>query len=495
MSRSQDDPYTSEPAPSMQGGSAATNRPPAIARSSNTHEAPYSNQHTGIGALAENDLLWSGTCLVLGLACVFAVGIWLFRLFSGQIDGSRVVTLCIVLLIYALCAGVGWLWGRYQSAPEQEAQQQQLADLHIQVELLTQRNQSLQQALQKFSASSNLEANRIETAISRPQRVLPASSTPSIYDQQFEPADRSDLPRHPHEKRFPSSTEHNILDYGWQLIGASRRGFSHGYEGKYREDDFQITILRDSTHGPAIALVAIADGVSSKSLSRRGALAAVQGATGLSEEHVVRLKTLLARSDNREEICAAAAGVLLKSLQKAFDSVEQAAHDVMVSVEELQSTLLVFLAAAPGPEHLFLASVQVGDGTIVGLKANLGSDLPPNARWKQLLAPQIQVAGNEVRPFMHSNRTEWRKLIRCDMLNSFACILGMTDGIADDIEPSMPSINDPQPDQFSMVDKFYHLYVAPVLQSPRPADELLKLIGYHKKQSHDDRTLVYLYRH
>jgi hypothetical protein len=499
MSRSQDDFYASGPTyPKRVSAQRTSGEEMAVPRASLAQGIPsdYSQPDDSGGTLLENDMLWRGACLVFGLACAIALVYWLWRIFNGYVDPTRMTLLLILFLIYALCVGGGWVWGKHQDAPEQERREQQIAELQTRVVQLTQRNQSLQQAMQKFSTAPPVSANPSDLNLgnkipSPPKRISPP---PSIYDQQVEPTDRSDLSFHPHEKRFPGSTEANTLDFGWRVIGASKRGFSHGYEGKYREDDFEINLFRSRGQGPVLALVAIADGVSSKDLSRRGALASVQGATMLSEQRVAPLRALLARSSNGEEVRATASGILIEALRNAHNSVERAAREARVSTEELQATLLVFLAAAPSPDRLFLASVQVGDGAIFGLRSNLTPDQPPHMRWEHLLKPQIQAAGNEVRPFMHSSEAEWEQLIRCYDLSSFVGILGMTDGIADDVEPPMASPNDPQPDQFSMVDKFHQHYVAPALQSSRPADELLKLIGYHKKQSYDDRTLVYLYR-
>ncbi|HEX7736354.1 MAG TPA: protein phosphatase 2C domain-containing protein [Ktedonobacteraceae bacterium] len=458
-----------------------------------------------------DDLVRYGISVLLGLACLGTLGYWVWRFLNGQVDLTRLGILLLIVLIYALCAGCGWLWGRSQSAPLQQALEQQVAGLQRQVEswqqqveYLTRENLSLQQSLrQQQSSSSRADAGQAVTArrvLSPGSPAMPvASSAPvvpeaSIYDHQIEPADPGDLPLHPHEKRFPAASEPNSLDHNWYIIGASRRGYGHGYEGKYREDDFQIRILNNQAVGPSLALVAIADGVSSKELSRKGALASVEGATALTEQQVTQLKSLLYRNSKPDEIRKAAASVLLESLRGAVDAVVSTARAARVSVDEMHATLLVFLAAPLGPDELFLARVQIGDGAMFGVRARAGGGEPPNARWKQLLAPQIQAAGNEVQPFMRSREKDWQQFMQFDTLSDIAGVMAMTDGIADDVEPPLPAPGAPEPDHFSMVDRFHQTYVLPTLKSPRPADELVRFIGYRRSQSIDDRTLVYLYR-
>lgn len=489
-----DDPYSTDPVQRRASAQrvAAPNRVPQ--RVAAPQFSASVGQPAAQPALALADILWYSACVVLALACVVTLVYWLWRGINGQVDSTKLAVLVLVVLIYALCIGCGWLWSRSRSAPIQadleqqvEILQQQVEGFKQRVEYLEQEKVSLQQTLRR-QGSVSLPANG--GRVSAPQRVPDTS----IYDQQVEPADSSDLPLHPHEKRFPMPGEQNALGFNWYILGASRRGYGHGYEGKYREDDFQIKLLNDQAGGPALAVVAVADGVSSKELSRKGALASVEGATALTESQVARLKTLLSRKSNPEDVRMAAMNVLLEALRSAADSVRLAARNARVSVDEMHATLLVFLAAPLGPEQLFLARVQIGDGAMFGVRASVNGGERPDARWQQLLAPQIQAAGNEVQPFMRSQEKDWYQFMQCDILSPLVGVLAMTDGIADDVEPPLPAPGEPEPDHFVMVDRFHRTYVVPTLQSPRPADELVKYIGYRRSQSIDDRTLIYLYR-
>lgn len=330
----------------------------------------------------------------------------------------------------------------------------------------------------------------------------------------------------PHKKPYPApqSGDRTALQYDWHILGASVRGREHE-NGKYRDDDFSIYVLPHS----AGVLVAIADGVSRKPYSRRGAHAAVQGAappdpkaSGL--EPLSNLAAGIAdaaakykgppnefESMLQRKFGQRAYEEMRKALSRARDAVEQAARDgsqqtdgAISSADDLQSTLLVFLAV-PHCQGIFVASVQVGDGALFGrLKPGYGAPPPqqalgddgasqgqPQQKWTWLQMPQIQAAGNEVQPFMRSTPTEWEKWFSCEPSIPADVILGMTDGIYDDIEPPRRTPENPTPDEFENLRGFYDYLGDP--PAGDDAEKLLDLIDYEKPRSRDDRTLVCLY--
>jgi hypothetical protein len=310
---------------------------------------------------------------------------------------------------------------------------------------------------------------------------------PSIYETTREPEDGSDLFIHPHEKYFPVHGEAYNLAYGWQIIGASRRGYRHAFEGKYREDDFQIRLFSNG-----VALVAIADGLGSKSLSRRGAQAAVSGATRLPEQKLQELARL-AHADAGNEVCQQAAkGVLIAALHAARARVEERAREDQVNVDALQTTLLVFLVVPCNQRHLFISSVQVGDGALFALHSSESDQL--SEKWCCLQRPQLQEAGNEVEPFNHTGIDTWNRFLQCELLEDAIFVMGMTDGTSDDIEPPRATAEVPNPDPFLYVDDFYQHLQSHVLSKPSPAEALIEFLGYKKRGSYDDRTVICLYR-
>jgi hypothetical protein len=318
-------------------------------------------------------------------------------------------------------------------------------------------------------------------------RIPKMPRPPSIYDTSREPEDGRDLIAHPHTKYFPAIGGKCDLDYGWQFIGASRRGYGHAYEGKYREDDFNIRLS-----GKDIALVAIADGLSSKSMSRRGARASVLGATNLPEQRLQELARLV-RKDTGNPVCRQqACTLLLDALQAARTEIEERAQDDQIGMDELQTTLLVFLVIPYDQEHIFVGSVQIGDGALLALQPNKSGKL--SDKWRYLQRPQFQASGNEVEPFTRTDLDTWTRFLQCDLLDDATFIMGMTDGTADDIEPPLATLQTPDPDPFLYVHDFYQHIQSHMLNEMQPAEALLEFLSYRKRRSYDDRTVVCVYR-
>ena len=419
------------------------------------------------------------------------------------------------LLIYALCVAVGILWGRYQLDTASKRESIRLSGIAKQqndeIERLNGENGKLQRDL--FMTQSELAAMKnapppvlpqpgrspsyAYSKVVEPPKIDRIQPQQSIYDVTRDPPDfnKREQSEHPHEKFYPERGKSWTMQSGWNIIGASRRGYGHAYDGKYREDDFEIKRFKVSTPGlqPTMIMVAIADGVSSKAYSRRGARAAVRGATSITSTspHLLNLATCIGANTPFNMWQNAAFNALIESLSAAHDFVEQQGKNDRISVDEMQSTLLVYLAV-PLEQHLFIASVQVGDGALFAMQLAKGAT--PGERWKWLQHPQIQATGNEVQPFMRTGQDVWQQYLHAEVLDSPTFIMGMTDGTADDIESPRPTPEVPNPDPFYFVDDFYQHIAKDVVTAPQPAEALLKFLDYRKKQSFDDRTVVCLYR-
>lgn len=343
---------------------------------------------------------------------------------------------------------------------------------------------------------------------------------PSIYDNPKDPPDfEQEKALFPHEKFYPrQNCDLAVLRHGWRIIGASRRGYGHAYFAKYREDDFAIKIFRFSAQEKVVnpngtkeqcpdmdvALVAIADGLSAKEYSRYGAQAAVQGATNLQtfadadSQHPLPMKERLwplvkcLMQDPASKDCQNLAWEFLyDSLRSAMEQVTRCANEKKLGIDDLHSTLLVFLAVPLDSQRLFVASVQVGDGVLFSLEDSTSPIL--SKRWHWLQHAQIQETGNEVQPFMRSKPEAWEQKFHCSILTPAIFVMGMTDGTADDIEPPRPTPEMPEPDEFLYVDSFYQYIKRRVLNNSEPAKALNEFLTYKKAQSYDDRTVICLY--
>lgn len=427
--------------------------------------------------------------LLIAVIVVFLV-LW-HGLFS---DPGNLTRLLIGAILYAGCVFGGYLWGRYQADTEAKREnvvlRQNIDLLQGQLDMTRHELRSLRAAAgaqqpHNQSSSRDYQSGR-GPAVIAPKPIEQQQPVARIYDVERDPEGYSEQDRvdFPHLKIIPPDGSALRLASGWQAVGASRRGYAHSYEGSYREDDFNII----SQQG--IALVAIADGVSSKSSSRFGARAAVLGATASAD--LSMLAQALNRRRGQADYENIARTILLNSLQSAYGSVEQRARARNLSVDDLQSTLLVFLAAPLAAGGLLIASVQVGDGALFALEPEHGT--APRDQWSFLQQPQIQASGNEVQPFMTSSRDMWEQVMSVRLLDNPAAIMGMTDGTADDIEPPPRTTQNPDADPFFLVHDFYKHIQADALSNGQPGAGLLKFLSYKKKGSADDRTVVCLYR-
>lgn len=409
------------------------------------------------------------------------------------IDPGIITRLLIGIILYAGCVFGGYLWGRYQA--DTEAKRENVV-LRQNIDILQNeldRTRGEVRALRAAAGSQQAYNQSLPRdyqsgrgpAVVAPKPIEQQQPAARIYDRVRDPEgySKQDSVEFPHEKTIPNDGNAMRLPGGWQVVGASRRGYGHSYEGSYREDDFNIV----SHQG--IALIAIADGVSSKSSSRFGARAAVLGATMFNDFSSLAQELHRQREPECKHIMH---DILLNSLQSAYSNVEQEARARKLAVDDLQSTLMVFLAAPFDQRRLLLASVQVGDGALFALQPERGP--APRDQWSFLQQPQIQASGNEVQPFMTSARDMWEQVMSVKLLDNPAAIMGMTDGTADDIEPPPRPVQELNADPFSLVGDFYKHIQTDALSTGQPGTGLLKFLSYKKKGSTDDRTVVCLYR-
>jgi len=485
---------------SYEGSPRIRNASPIPARKSLKADAGYIPPGRGASAtiamsgktssLIFSTLFVVDALLLFALAVIIVVGKEGFLQSAGDGIVSVAWQLRLFIAILLVCLSIALrAWSLTQFLQQQREDESTFEKGEI--VNVGQERPSLQSPPAPDSVTSSEEDTRAAVTAPVPSTVASVPKRSTIYDSTREPDDPSDLEEHPHTRLFPIGEEQNALPNGWRVIGASRRGYGHAYEGKYREDDFNIRLSAPTTHShdqeSDIALIAIADGIGSKQYSRRGARAAVLGATDVEEAHLQELAVVLAEGDPRYE--ALARTLLMQALQTASAQVKSRAQHDTLDVRELHSTLMVYLVAPYRRRQVFVASVQVGDGALFAFQPKGDENVAPHELWTCLQQPQIQIAGNEVQPFMRSTPDVWEHYMRCDVLDNVTFIMGMTDGTADDIEPPRATANTPHPDPFVLVHDFYlHL------QGARTAEQVHEFLGYKKRGSFDDRTVVCLYQ-
>ena len=311
--------------------------------------------------------------------------------------------------------------------------------------------------------------------------------------------DASDLADHPHTRIIPAEdvADAIALTDGWRLLAASRRGLGHQDEGSYREDDVSIRISDERD----ITLIAIADGVGDSRLARHGARAAVLGATAETDA-CLRDCAASIRSLSVDSLVAQPQDLVAIAQQLLDDAYDRAlaalldrvrsdqTDDATVTIADLQTTLQIILVIPHHANRLFIACAQTGDGAVYARRTT-ASDAPLEDQWHTLLAQQIAGVNNEVVPLGTVERAEWQSSFRYEPAFSGPCVMAMTDGTADDLRPSTRSAEDP----YMYIDEFQRLISERIAKHDLPpAAALLDFLGYRKKQSLDDRTVVFLYR-
>jgi len=248
----------------------------------------------------------------------------------------------------------------------------------------------------------------------------------------------------------------------WKLIGASRRGKMHAHKGIFREDAFVL----GEEGGWHLAVVA--DGGGSCSLSRVGSHLASETAVARMVEIIqgVSGKQLLP-----EEIAELA---LQQGLKVAWEALASEAEKREINLRELGTTYLA-LMHHPSEEGHVVGVAQVGDGLVAAELAN--------GKVVAMAEPDVgETAG--VTLFLTSKHwEEWLDRVNVVTLDVPPRLLtAMCDGVADDFIPYEEYLG-----------KLFER-LSWIIEQEDPKQALLRLLGYEKRGSFDDRTLALIYQ-
>jgi len=288
----------------------------------------------------------------------------------------------------------------------------------------------------------------------------PPPPVPGAKWRVLEPTDRSDATEHLRAAHISGAA-------GWKMIGASRRGKLHAHEGTYRDDEFAFG-MRDDWN-----LIAVADGAGSHKLSRVGARVSTEAA-------IVAMRASLARFGQGEP--PDPAGDLRLTIRAGFNAAHQRVNEEAqrrgISVRDLSATLLL---AVHGPisrdssnTPTFLATGQIGDGMILMVGQDHSLHLIGEANKGYYSGETIFLPNTML--------DDWENHTLVQQIEQPLMILVMTDGVADDLVPY-------QRQAPTLVKAIEHVF-----GERQPDLALLDTIGYEKRDSADDRTLVVLYR-
>jgi hypothetical protein len=264
----------------------------------------------------------------------------------------------------------------------------------------------------------------------------------------------------------------------WAVIGSSRIGRSHEYDGKYREDSLGAAIVG------YWQVAAVADGGGSYKMARVGARVATEAATTAMKQQIEHHKGSVPM---HQEVPTVIATVLTAGIRAAYQAIYNEAvrrNDAgeQITVKDLRTTLLLLVhCESHKPKGHWVGGMQVGDGIVV---ARDGKDV---LHW--LGTPDTGPSGNEVLFLTDAPDTdeEWERR-KCAVFiedEPLHC-LAMTDGVSDDFLPVDKNLGSLEKPLYSEVLR---------KQSPHDAAQALDaLISYDRNGSFDDRTVVCIYK-
>ncbi|HUJ67249.1 MAG TPA: PP2C family serine/threonine-protein phosphatase [Acidimicrobiales bacterium] len=245
---------------------------------------------------------------------------------------------------------------------------------------------------------------------------------------------------------------------GIRLIAASRRGRAHAHDGSFREDCFHVAVTDGWT------LVAVADGAGSKPLARVGARLATRTAIDYLE------RVTREQFGPDEEIAPRLKGALAGALAQAVATLSEEAATRGRDVDDFASTLIL-LAYGHSPSTPWIGVAQVGDG---------GAAIRTQTECATLGQPDRGAFAGEAL-FLTSPETQLTWVRRASvyrMSHPPTALLVATDGVMDDFTPPLGALE--------------ALFIAlePLSLVVNSDQWLLDWLGYERRGSFDDRTLV-----
>ncbi len=275
-----------------------------------------------------------------------------------------------------------------------------------------------------------------------------------------------------------------ILNTGWRVAGATRRGRQHAHQGTHREDAIRF---RSSSR---CTILCAADGAGSSKWSRLGSHLTSLRVTDHIIEQVEQMDPALEESP--EKLTDFLKTQISKAVALACATLEEAALACSSAPKDFRSTLLTLVHFHGKKRELFLCN-QIGDGAICVLF---------NDKTTQILgASDSGSFSGEVSCFVPDTcaRTKSERidvLLNCEKIE---CLLLCTDGVEDPFYPL----------QKKSIELFGQLYggvkeklpdftaqpVRPSILNQEGAGwALAEWLGFEKRGENDDRSLLLMHR-
>lgn len=280
--------------------------------------------------------------------------------------------------------------------------------------------------------------------------------------QELEPKDQNDPT--PHKLSEVSETQDR-----WRVAAGSVRGKLHAHRGSWREDAFALTNVE--TEGGAWSVSIVSDGAGSAPLSRVGSNTACAAAKSSLQ---VSLKELATLSNEQGQLVS-------HDLPRLRQAIVQAGLDALKAVEEqaetrdkpltaFAATLLILVRREWNGCQLY-AALQVGDGSIALWDGKAVTILGE--------ADHGQNSGETRFLTTIGIENELAARVKFSIKNHLEAFAVMSDGVSDDFYPENTQLEE--------------LFTAalPLTQNAEDGGAaVVSWLGYEKRGSSDDRTLI-----
>ncbi|MEW6733399.1 MAG: protein phosphatase 2C domain-containing protein [Acidobacteriota bacterium] len=307
---------------------------------------------------------------------------------------------------------------------------------------------------QKVESSLKKETALVSASLSLDQNVV-ATVPVSTRWREIEPTDQGDSVPHLHKMMLTGEN-------GWRIMAATRRGKAHAHEGKYREDAFAVSV-ENGWH-----IAAIADGAGAYTLSRVGANRAVEYA-------IVAIRSALADLALKDATLEEQARYALqKGFEQAYKAVSEEAERRKEPLSNLASTLALLLHH-PSQQGDLIAVVHVGDSLLTGWfeeqRIEIFTEADSGIYAGQSLFLTSQGIIEECLDRIHVITQDTPRML-----------LLMTDGVANDFYPYNKHL------------RLLFENLTDLCQKQDCDNALMDWLGYEKRGSFDDRTIIILFR-
>lgn len=284
-------------------------------------------------------------------------------------------------------------------------------------------------------------------------------------------------------------TDQKIIETeDYKIIAASRRGRSHEHGGTFRDDDFTIMHIPNTTW----SVITVADGAGSAQYSREGSRIAAEIVQNefqryLHDYTIESLnedikKWLVGSQDEETKVIANKLNqqffhVYYEIYKSIITQIEQQAQEMGVSAKAFSTTLLIAVLCNQ-QDKTFISTFSVGDGVIA-----VYSD-------EQVRIMNVADGGEYAGQTRFLDRSIGQELgsrIKIGCYSNIDAVLVMTDGISDPIFETDVGLTNHQ--------KWKDLYgqLVPLLQTESAGSNLLEWMHFFTPGHHDDRTLAVLW--